>query len=77
MVQREMEFSALLNERMKLGALPPYPRGFRGIGGSPGYSNKKEVEKLVGVSGQNIRRSLIRLSLDGSLPSVARLCFTG
>jgi len=62
---------------VNLGALPPNPRGFSGMGGRSGYSVREEVGKRDGFPGRNIRRNLIRLSLDESLPSVARLRFTG
>jgi hypothetical protein len=66
-----------LNKRQIMGALPPIPRGFSGIGGSSGYSNKYEVGKHLDFCEENIPCSLIRLSLSTSVRNVARLCLTG
>ena len=38
MVQREVECSAFEANNNNWGLLPPNPQGFRGIGGSSGYS---------------------------------------
>ncbi|MBE9572203.1 MAG: hypothetical protein IMF11_16365 [Proteobacteria bacterium] len=58
---------------------PQDPRGFPGIRRNYGYPSnlKKEGGETLWLPHTDIRRTSIRLSLHGSLPSVARFCFTG